>query len=63
MQDPSRRCGKGLAVEYSELFGIAQDFERPMPSYDFGDIEENSVPDFIAVWNFLSIFRYFTVLI
>jgi hypothetical protein len=58
MQDPSRKYGKGLPVEDSELFGLVQTFERPIPSYDFAGIDESSIPEFMTVWNFLSIFRY-----
>lgn len=58
MQDPSKKFGKGLPIEDSELLNLAQDLKRPLPSYDFGDIHDKIVPKFMTVWNFLSIFRY-----
>ena len=63
MQDPSKKYGKGFPVEDSELFGVVDIVKRPMPSFDFGNIEEYQVADFMTVWNFLSIFRYLTCLI
>lgn len=63
MQDPSKKYGKGFPIEDSELLGLVDDSKRPIPLYDFGDIEESLVPDFITVWNFLSIFRYSTSII
>jgi hypothetical protein len=58
MQDPSKKYGKGFPVEDSELFGFVEDTKRPTPCYDFGEIDEKLVPEFMTVWNFLSIFRY-----
>ena len=32
--------------------------ERPLPSYDFGDVPEHVVFDLLNSWNFLGVFRY-----
>lgn len=32
--------------------------ERPMPSYDFGDVPAHLVFSVISSWNFLGIYRY-----
>ena len=60
MQDPSKKYGKGFPIEDSQLIGSIKDSVRPSPCYDFGEIDVELIPDFMTIWNFLCIFRYYT---